>query len=135
MTLNTIFSVVSTLINTHSFMDKLMGKKKKNKRMWLCHERLCPKLTLKKIKNQTTSSFHINLKISLSFTKSYPLRFDMHYLGPATTQRQSPQCLYPMVWNKANKLQLFSTVKPIKWNHNSPKVFIIISALTLTQTS
>ena len=47
------------------------------------------------------------VELSLSFTKPYPLSFDMYYLGPITTQRHFPQCLYPMVWDKANKLCFF----------------------------
>ena len=43
-------------------------------------------------------------KFPLSFTKHYPFNFDVHYPGPITTQRQSPQCLYPMIWDKVNNL-------------------------------
>lgn len=37
-----------------------------------------------------------------NFHRAYLLSTAMHYPDPITTQRQSPQWLYPMLWDRAN---------------------------------
>ena len=49
--------------------------------------------------------FHLaSIELSVSFTKLYPVSFDMQYLGHVTTQRRSPQCLCPIIRDTTNKL-------------------------------
>ena len=60
------------------------------------------------IKSEGSLSFQwTSIELSLSFFETYPLRSNMHYPSPMTSQMQSSQCLHPMILDKTNKKKLW----------------------------